>query len=88
MLVFLGTNFLMGYNRLPSCKDYSSTSDDLGVKLVSNAMSQDMFGKILVHLHYNDNTLLPSNNKDKPFKLRPIIDKLNESFKHNYVGIR
>ncbi|XP_060863545.1 piggyBac transposable element-derived protein 3-like [Metopolophium dirhodum] len=68
--------------------DYWSTSDDLGVKLVSNALSRDMFEKILIHLHCNDNTLLPINNKDKLFKLRPIIDKLNESFKRNYFGTR
>jgi len=74
MLVFLGINFLMGYNRLPSYKDYWSTSDDLGVKLVSNAMSRDMLEKILIHLHCNDSTLLPTNNKDKLFKIRPIID--------------
>lgn len=88
MLVFLGINFLMRYNRLPSFKDYWSTSDDVGVKLVSNAMSWDMFEKILIHLHCNDSTLLPTNNKDKLFKLRPIIDKLNESFKRNYFGTR
>lgn len=88
MLVFLGINFLMGYNRLPSYKDYWSTSDDLGVKLVSNAMSRDMFEKILIHLHCNDSTLMPTNNKDKFFKLRPLIDKLNESFKRNYFGTR
>ncbi|CAI6353081.1 unnamed protein product [Macrosiphum euphorbiae] len=74
MLVFLGINFLMGYNRLPSYKDYWSTSDDLGVKLVSNAMSRDMLEKILIHLHCNDSTLLPTNNKDKLFKIRSIID--------------
>lgn len=68
MLVFLGINFLMGYNRLPSYKDYRSTSDDLDVKFVSNTMSRDLFENNFNHLHCNDNTLLPPINKDKQFK--------------------
>jgi len=86
MLVFIGINFFMGYHSVPSYKDYWSTSPDLGVKLISNAMPRNTFEKILVNLHCNDNKSLPPNNSDKLFKLRPIIDKLNVSFKNNYFG--
>lgn len=77
----------MGYHSVPS-KDYWSTSPDLGVKLISNAMPRNTFEKILVNLHCNDNKSLPPNNKDKLFKLRPIIEKLNVSFKNNFFGTR
>lgn len=38
MLAFIGINFIMGYNRLPSWKDYWSTSPDWGVKLIAESM--------------------------------------------------
>ncbi|XP_025419597.1 piggyBac transposable element-derived protein 3-like [Sipha flava] len=65
MLVFIGTNFFMGYHNIPSYKNYWSTSPDLGVKLISNAMPRNTFEKILVNLHCNDNKSLPPNNKEK-----------------------
>lgn len=86
MLVFFGINFFMGYHELPAWKDYWSSSPDLGVKFVSDAMSRNTFQKILQNLHCNDNASLPSNNKDKLFKLRTIIEKLNISFRNNYFG--
>lgn len=88
MMVFFGNIFFMGYHVLPSWKDYWSSSPDLGVKFVSDAMSRNTFQKILQNLHCNDNTSLPSNNKDKLFKLQPIIDKLNTSFRNHYFGTR
>uniref|UniRef100_A0A2S2QWY0 PiggyBac transposable element-derived protein 3 n=1 Tax=Sipha flava TaxID=143950 RepID=A0A2S2QWY0_9HEMI len=80
MLVFIGTNFFMGYHNIPSYKNYWSTSPDLGVKLISNAMPRNTFEKILVNLHCNDNKSLPPNNKEKLFKLTLIIEKLNVLF--------
>lgn len=88
MLAFIGINFIMGYNRLPSWKDYWSTSPDLGVKLIAESMPRALFDKILVNLHCNDNTALPDNNKDKLYKIRPMIDKMNFVFKQHYFGTR
>jgi len=88
MLAFIGINIIMGYNRLPSWKDYWSTYPDLGVKLIAESMPRTLFDKILVNLHCNDNTALPDNNKDKLYKIRHMIDQMNFVFKQHYFGTR
>ena len=54
------------------------------VPYVADVMSIDRFGQILSHLHVNDNTAVPNNNKDKLFKIRPIITKLNSNYMKLY----
>jgi len=85
---FIGINFVMGYNRLPSWKDYWSTSNDLGVKIISDAMSRKRFDDILCFLHINNNNAKTSDNKDKLFKLRPLIDSINIRFMELYKVTR
>lgn len=88
ILNFIGINFLMGYNKLPSWKHYWATSDDLNVPCVSNTMSRNRFDNILSNLHVQDNSLIPTNNKDKLLKLRPFINYCNEIFSTSYHGTR
>lgn len=49
-------------------------------------MTRNRFDLILTNFHLNDNTLIPNNNKDKLFKLRPLINYLNEKFQLVYNG--
>lgn len=51
----------MGYNQLPSWRDYWSTSNDPEVKMVSEVMSRKRFDDILSFLHINNNTGRPTN---------------------------
>lgn len=51
-------------------------------------MSRDRFREILSNIHVNDNTNIPNNNKDKLYKLRPMIDTLNKIFFEAYHGTR
>lgn len=88
ILNFIGIHFLMGYNKLPSWKHYWATSDDLNVPRVSNTMSRNRFDNILSNLHVQNNLLIPKNNKDKLFKLRPLINYCNEIFSTSYHGTR
>ncbi|CAI6369783.1 unnamed protein product [Macrosiphum euphorbiae] len=88
LYAFLGINFCMGYNKLPSYKLYWNTSEDLHVRSISKAMSRDRFLEILSNIHVNDNANLPNNNKDKLYKLRPMIDTLNKIFPEAYYGTR
>ena len=63
----------MGYHKLPSWTHYWNQDLDLGIPYVADVMSRDRVGQILSHLHLNDNTAVPNNNKDKLFKIHPII---------------
>lgn len=88
LLAFIGINFLMGYHKLPSWRHFWSESQDLGVSLVGKAMSRNRFDAILSNLHVNDNSCIPKDNKDRLFKLRPLIEYLNEKFGTAYHGTR
>jgi len=85
---FIGINFVMGYNRLLSWKDYWSTSNNLGVKIISDAMSRKRFDDILCFLHINNNNVKTTDNKDKLFKLRPLLDSINIRFVELYKVTR
>ncbi|XP_031352039.1 piggyBac transposable element-derived protein 3-like [Photinus pyralis] len=69
---------LSGYTKCPNKRMYWSTSDDVP-KILSNSMRLNRFETILRHLHFNDNSSITP--EDKLYKLRPIIDHLNTTFK-------
>lgn len=79
--VFLGINMIMGYHSLPSIANYWSTQKDLEVLPIKNAMSRERFQTILSNLHVNDNTKMDPGKKDKLFKIRPLLEHLNDKFK-------
>jgi hypothetical protein len=43
-------------------------------------MTRNRYDQILGNLHVNDNSAIPDDNKDKLYKLRPLIAHLNENF--------
>nr|CAH7717483.1 unnamed protein product [Callosobruchus chinensis] len=51
-------------------------------------MRRDRFDMILSNLHANDNSKIPADNQDKLYKLRPFMDKVNETFEKLYQGTR
>lgn len=57
--------------------------DTIGLDVVKETMSLRHFEKIRRFIHFNDNSkMLPSTdpNRDKLFKLRPLINHLNKKF--------
>lgn len=83
IMAFLGINFLMGYHVLPSLDDYWSNEADICVPFVLECMPRDRFREIRKNLHFADNsTELPRDNpdRDRAFKIRPLISHFNESF--------
>ena len=75
---FLGINFIMGINKLPSLEDYWSTDKCIGNEKIQNVMTRTRFQSILQNLHFskNDN----GDKTDKSYKIRPVIKHLNKVF--------
>ena len=77
---FLGISMMMGYHEVPLWKDYWKSEPDLMVPFISDAMPRDRFLQILSNIHINDNNAIPQGNKDKLYKLFPLINSLNDNF--------
>jgi len=58
------------------------------VPAISEVMTRDRFVEILSNIHVNNNENITQNNKDKSFKLRPMIDSLNQIFLESSSGTR
>ena len=80
---FIAINLLMGIHKLPSIKDYWSSSEMLQVPYISKQMGVRRFEWILGHLHLNDNSLQPKKgekNFDKLYIFCPLLGSLSERF--------
>ena len=78
MKAFLGVNFIMGINKLPSLEDYRSTDKCIGNEKIQNVTTRTRFQSILQNPHYfnNDN----DDKTDKSYKIRSVIKHLNNVF--------
>nr|XP_012151413.1 PREDICTED: piggyBac transposable element-derived protein 4-like [Megachile rotundata] len=84
---FIGINFLMGINKLPSCRDAWSSIPYLRNEYICRVMNVNRFGWLLSHIYLNDNSPTPareSANYDKLYKIRPFLDKIQENLRKNY----
>ena len=84
---FIGINFIMGINKLPSYRDYWSTVPYLRNAYICRLMTVNRFGWLLSHIHLNDNSIIPARNSpnfDKLYKLRPFLDKIEINFQKNF----
>ena len=70
----------MRYHKLPSWTHFSSNEPDLSVPFASIVMLRNRFMEILSHLDMNDNLLMPRYNTDRLYKLRPLIESLNNCY--------
>ena len=80
LLGFLGINIIMSYHTVPDMKMYWESSDDVQVPAICKSMSRNRFCQIRRFIHLNDNHAIPEGCKDKLFKIRPLIEKLNIQF--------
>lgn len=75
---FLGINFIMSINQLPTIQSYWECGQFIGNEGIRNTMTRQRFKEILRNLHFADNT--KNDRTDKGYKIRPVIDHFNESF--------
>jgi hypothetical protein len=73
-LRFLGILILSGYHTLPEEMHYWSNQPDLGVPIVSKAMSSKRFREIKQYLHIADNMNLEEGHKAA--KVLPLYNSL------------
>lgn len=77
----------MGINKLPSYRDYWSSTPYMRNGYISQLMTVNRFGWILSQIHLNDNILTPLRNRanyDKLYKVRPFLNKMQNNFINNY----
>lgn len=84
---FLGILIIMGFHSLPSIRLYWCANENFFVSRVANIMTQKRFLNILRYLHLNDNSIMPQRGSptfDKLYKVRPMINRLNDVFAKSF----
>ncbi|KAH1009022.1 hypothetical protein HUJ04_001451, partial [Dendroctonus ponderosae] len=76
--VILGALLLSGYAKYPNKRMFWNNTSDVPIKL-KNSMLLNRFETILHHICFNDNMQI--DRSDKLYKLRPVIDILNDRFR-------
>ena len=88
MRIFLGIVFLMGIVKKPDLNSYWSTDPLIRTPAFPAAMPRDRFILLLKFWHMNDNDNLPAANepnRDRLFKLRPVLDHLFQKFQEVFT---
>ena len=75
---FLGINFVMAINKLPTIPEYWRVDNLIGNDRIQNTIIQNHFCEIFQNLHFADNR--KDDKTGKTFKMRPMIDHLNLRF--------
>lgn len=81
---WLGLCIYFSISKLPNITMHWSTQLGPLREIASEVMSCNRWEEIKSRLHIVDNSTLdpnPSNNKDKFFKVRPLVDHLRSEFK-------
>ena len=88
MKAFLGVNIAMGIANLKRLADYWSTEPITSIPWYSTIFSRTRFLQILRYLHCNNNDdQLPRDHAsfDKLFKVRPVLERVQEKCKTVYT---
>ena len=78
MKAFLGINFIMDINKLPSLEGYWLTDNCIGNEKIQNVMTRTRFQSILQNPHFSNH--YNYDKTDKLRKIRPVIEHLNKLF--------
>jgi hypothetical protein len=86
--IFLGLLLLMGIIKKPTIESYWSINPLYSTPIFRVVMLRNRFQLILKFLHFNNNELEPAGNdpdRDRLFKIRPLVDSLFDSFQNVYI---
>ncbi|XP_049961757.1 piggyBac transposable element-derived protein 3-like [Schistocerca serialis cubense] len=78
--VFVGFLLFAGYHKLPAEKLHWSEDEDVGIPIIKTAMSRNRYQKLKTLIHFQDNDLANENKHNCGFKIRPLLNMINESF--------
>ena len=87
MKQFVALSLLMGIVMKPGISDYWSTGPLLKGSIFNSVMSRNRFQSILQFLHFADNSQFDPNDhdRDRLYKVRPVVDYLVNKFKTVYI---
>ena len=75
---FLGINFVMAINKLPTIAEYWRVDNLIGNDGIQNIMIRNRFCEIPQDLHFADNR--KDDKTNNAFKKRPVTEHLNSKF--------
>ena len=78
LYVLLGGMLLSGYAKYPNKRMFWNPTEDI-LTIFKNSMRLNRFEMLLRHIHFNDNANI--DRSDRLFKIRPLLNSLNENFK-------
>lgn len=87
MKQLIALSLLMGIVVKPGISDYWSTSPLLKGSIFNSVMSRNRFQSILQFLHFANNSHFDPNDpdRDRLYKVRPVVDYLVNKFKTVYI---
>ena len=78
MKTFIGVNYILPVNQLPSIPVYSHFDHFVGNVGIHNIFTRARYQEVLQNLHFVDNA--KQDETDKGYKTEPIIDRMSEAF--------
>ena len=87
---WLGLYFAMGLAQKPSISAYWERNKITSTPAFGKTLPRQRFGSILRFLHFVDNNSAPprEEERDRLFKIRPVIEELRRQFQLNYIPSR
>ena len=79
-MVFVGILLLSGHRSYPRQELYRSLHPNFDCPIIWEAMSKNRFMALKKYFHLNNNREIPENCKNRYFKIRPLIEKMNKNF--------
>jgi len=85
MKKFVGLWIITGHVWKPILRLYWSTDELISTPIFPKTMTRNRFCDILTYLHFNDNEARPKDDRDRLYKVRPLISMFCESAQEHYV---